>query len=63
MLQTVAVEKYKKKTFYMLYNIKQGFVLARVKNNLYFCGLFWIWSVLGIEKWSTLKSKIKRLTT
>ena len=24
----------------MLYNIKQGYVLARVKNNLYLCGLF-----------------------
>ena len=63
MPQTVAVEKCKKKFFYMLYNINRGCMLARVKNNLYFCGLFWVWSVLGIEKWSTLKSKRKRLTT
>ena len=47
----------------MLYNINRGYMLARVKNNLYFCGLFWVWSVFGVEKWSTLKSKIKRLTT
>lgn len=33
----------------MLYNIKQGFVLARVKNNLYLCGLFLEYSAFYVE--------------
>ena len=57
MPQTVAVEKCKNFFFYMLYNINRGCMLARVENNLYFCGLFWVWSVFGIENGLLLRVK------